>query len=487
MASQHDSASCPELLREQQARLDAARVFGQAQTIAADQQGVAGFVDLEAEDLPSSTELMSGQAIDSATIFGDELTARKYREVLLPTTGQQDGTIPRTPAQKRAHVRVLFKAFKSVPQNSEEGAKMKEKFIKEDHNNHLVEVMCWELLEDCIRRAGTTENLVEAWEPGKARGKNEHWTFAERFDHLAQAMATSKSICKHLFDVPFRVKLVDDPLRSSKRVASNRLLNQKKAESLKRGRQAEKEDEKSAKRSKREQTTGAQVDNNLASQTTQQLAPPATPQPMATQRRPLGMQQPQTPQMQLSPAPRAGSRSTSMQDPNMGRFQSMQGSHTTAFIPTGPSAPQHYYPQALNHGAPHSQPPNFPYPGSMPTMPHQWNPYGRVNLGAVGHARLSIGSPAAEPTGSLPQAQLFPHQLLAWAPDSLLDPNVNFQRDLPVDPNMPDEDPEFHDDFPQQGYYDTAPSSMPQGRTNSSGSTQSEGDYQTNPQTNSNP
>jgi hypothetical protein len=94
-------------------------------------------------------------------------------------------------------------------------------------------------------------------------------------------MATSKSICKHLFDVPFRIKLVDDPLRSSKRVASNRVLNQKKAESLKRGREAEKEDGNDAAKRPRSDSgntnnntgsntgsQGVQVDNNLASHTT---------------------------------------------------------------------------------------------------------------------------------------------------------------------------------------------------------------------------
>lgn len=281
------------------------RVSNEFKKTPADQQGETPFVNLTVEGLPSSSQLMSHQSdaesdsdpdseedpFDADTIFKDVLTARKYREVLLPSKAQQDGTIPQTKEKKWAHVRVLFKAFKMVPQNSDEGEKTKEKFVNMEHNNALVEAVCWELLEDCIRRSEKTMNLVEGWEPGKVKGKTEDWTFEKRFDYLVQAMAQSKSICKHLFDVPFRVKLVDDPLRSAKRVASNRVLNEKKAESLKRGRQAEKEDEEKAKRPKTARCRGAQVDNNLAPQTTRQ------PPHQGTQMAASVMQQQPTPWM----------------------------------------------------------------------------------------------------------------------------------------------------------------------------------------------
>ncbi|EXJ94077.1 hypothetical protein A1O1_02470 [Capronia coronata CBS 617.96] len=426
MAAQHNRASCPAFLREQHARNEAVRIHALAQQIPTDRQGVAGFVNLDVEDLPSSTELMSGQAIDSATIFGDEFTARRYRDVLLPPTGQQDGTIPRTAEQKRAHVKVLFQAFKSVPSASTEGEKMKEKFVKEEHNNHLVEVMCWELLGDLIQRAEKAVNLVEAWEPGKAKGKTEEWTFAERFDHLVGAMAESKAICKHLFDVPFRVKLVDDPLRSSKRVASNRVLNQKKAESLKRGREAEKEDDKKAKR----QATGAQVDNNLALQAIQQQAQqfafpqhgaPQTPQPMGRNMGPTG----QLPQSELRRSANATARSSFSTPPQGIPRSSAPASNMRPSFPA----------QGQQYGSPPGQrrPYNVPYGHGSAEMQAIFGP--PAPLGSMPH--IYNGSGAAIP---LPPQQLqgFPGPGMAQThfqgsepthledDDPSLDPNARF-------------------------------------------------------------
>lgn len=255
-----------DTLDQQEARLRARLIYEMAKTIPADQRGNTPWTGVKLDDLPSSNQLESGE-YDSETIFQDALTASSYHDALLPNKQPPDSTIPTDPEILRAHVKVLFKAFKSVPEdveesedeNSKESRKKKEEedktkrpFILQNHDNHLVESLCWKILETCIYRSKKDQNLVEAWEPGKLKGKKTNFTFAERFDKIVQTMAESKSICKHLFDVDYMYKIVDDPVTAIKRVIANKRLNGKKAELMKRGKEASEEDGKISKRPKTE-------------------------------------------------------------------------------------------------------------------------------------------------------------------------------------------------------------------------------------------
>ncbi|KAK5183994.1 hypothetical protein LTR44_003499 [Exophiala sp. CCFEE 6388] len=251
------------MLLQQEAKLRATLIRETAKTIRAEQRGVTAWTSVKFEDLPSSTELMSG-AHDSATIFQDALTARTYHDVLLPNKQPEDSTIPTDDTILRAHVKVLFKAFKSVPEDAEEGEedatkenkkareeedKTKRPFVNQVHDNHLVESLCWKILETVIYRSKKDQNLVEAWEPGKLKGKKTSFSFAERFDKVVQTMIESKSICKHLFDVDYMFKIVDDPVSAIKRVIANKRLNGKKAELMKLGKGVSEDDgKKTAKR-----------------------------------------------------------------------------------------------------------------------------------------------------------------------------------------------------------------------------------------------
>ena len=80
---------------------------------------------------------------------------------------------------------------------------------------------------------------------------------AERFDSLLFATATSKSMCKHMFDVPYMYKTVDDPKTNLDRIESNRKLNGQKAKVMKRGKEAVAEDDKQGK-AKKQKTTPRQ-------------------------------------------------------------------------------------------------------------------------------------------------------------------------------------------------------------------------------------
>ena len=143
--------------------------------------------------------------------------------------------------------------------------------------------MCWDILEACIARSHLQENLVESYEPGKYKiKKGNGWTFAERFDSLVNSMATSKSMCKHMFDVPYMYKTVDDPKTNLERIESNRKLNGQKAKVMKRGKEAVAEDDKQGKTKKQKTmattATAATATTNTNPQTPlrQRTAPRAT-------------------------------------------------------------------------------------------------------------------------------------------------------------------------------------------------------------------
>ncbi|KIW99828.1 uncharacterized protein Z518_10756 [Rhinocladiella mackenziei CBS 650.93] len=269
LSALHDESNCPEIIQNFQAENEAIAILQRAQRIPIEQQGATAWVGLRAEEIPSSGELMSGLPVDQNTIFSNELAARKYREVLLPRKQQQDETIPQSPEMLRAHVKVLFKAFKCVPETCEDSPQMKKDFINQKHNNVVVECLCWEILRACIERSEKAENLVEAWEPAKFKYKHHNWSFAERFDNIVTTMTNSKTICKHLFDTRYLYRIVDEPLTGDCRVKSNRKLNQMKAEVMKRGKAALEEDEKTATRCK--SATGIP---EQGSETTSSASPP---------------------------------------------------------------------------------------------------------------------------------------------------------------------------------------------------------------------
>ncbi|OQV06965.1 hypothetical protein CLAIMM_11461 [Cladophialophora immunda] len=251
----HDPKTCPEV--QERLRTEAAvhKVLQVAQQIAPPQRGVTEFLNLDLADLAKSSDLMvTEDEEDMDTIFETVLEARMFRQALLPNKRGTDTTIPESQEQLRAHVKVLFKAFKCVPDECGCQDAIKRPFRNQIHDNYLVECLCWEILEGCIERSKKDANLVEAWEPGKFKYKRANdWTFEERFDSIVETMATSKTICKHLFDVKYLLKVVDDPKTNAERVTANRKLNGLKARVMKRGKEAEEEDKRQAKRVKTEE------------------------------------------------------------------------------------------------------------------------------------------------------------------------------------------------------------------------------------------
>ncbi|KIW81822.1 hypothetical protein Z517_04848 [Fonsecaea pedrosoi CBS 271.37] len=262
----HDPKTCPEIQERLNSETAVQNILQVAQQIAPPHRGVSEFLNLDLADLAKSADLMVVEDADGLdTIFETALQARIFRQALLPNKRGRDTTIPSTQEQLRAHVKVLFKAFKCVPEDCSCQDAIKRPFRNQIHDNYLVECVCWEILEACIERSRKDANLVDAWEPGKFKYKRtSDWTFEERFDSIVETMATSKTICKHLFDVKYMLKVVDDPRTNAERVEANRKLNGLKARVMKRGKEAEAEDKRQVKRVKTEESDDEEAEDDFS-------------------------------------------------------------------------------------------------------------------------------------------------------------------------------------------------------------------------------
>jgi hypothetical protein len=137
-----------------------------------------------------------------------------------------DPTIPRTVQQKKAAVKLVFKAYKSVALATD-NAGMLRAFLEQKHDNRHVEIICWSLVDGCIDRCDRGP-LLKAYEPDKAKNTSNIRSFADRLDAIVESLTQQKTICKHLLDAPYLNRFVDDPVGSRQRVESNRKLNKKK-------------------------------------------------------------------------------------------------------------------------------------------------------------------------------------------------------------------------------------------------------------------
>ncbi|ETI20774.1 hypothetical protein G647_07116 [Cladophialophora carrionii CBS 160.54] len=275
----HNPSTCPELVAAANAQQKADLVRLDHEQLGKAQRGVTPFLNLHLSDLAASAVLMLDDNRDTITYFDSELEAEKYRERLLPMKPQPDFTIPQTAAEKKAHVKVLFQAFKCVPAECLEGENIKKPFTNHIHDNVMVECLCWEILRRCIQRSQVLSNLVETYEPDKYKFKKfMDKDFEQRFDAIVNAMARSKSMCKHMYDVPYLFKVIDDPQTNVERIDSNRKLNGQKAVVMKRGKEAVAGDEQQG-RSKKPKTEVAKTESQSAlvpSQPRRQHALPAT-------------------------------------------------------------------------------------------------------------------------------------------------------------------------------------------------------------------
>ena len=205
--------------------------------VAAGAEGVTPYLGTDVFQTSESIAGSRGHELDTALIFNNFQEALDWRAVQFCSRLPSDETIPRSIEEKKAHVKTLFKAFKSV-ELAEDNAGIVKPFLEQRHDNPRVECLCWSVLEACIRRAEVGP-LVATYDSTKAREKPGINTFAKRFDEVVNSMKVSKTICKHLFDSPYINIFIDDPVKAANRVESNRKLNKRKGDTMMAGKQAQ--------------------------------------------------------------------------------------------------------------------------------------------------------------------------------------------------------------------------------------------------------
>lgn len=252
------SNPCRHERREATASAEAKAQKAANDAISEELRGQSSYKDFGLGSMPTSAVLNAGTGENMTrdfeeTFFTDAAAARAYRPLLLGGRAKEDPTIPTTEKAKRAHVKALFIAFKSATSECSDTEEMKRLFVNEHHDNRLVEARCWDIYNAIENASRFKDNIVESYEPHKYKYKHSAWNFATRFDEVCRVLATTKSLAKRAFDAPFLIKFVDDPTHNKTRTESNRTLNAKKSNLMKRGREEEERDEKLACEAKGEE------------------------------------------------------------------------------------------------------------------------------------------------------------------------------------------------------------------------------------------
>lgn len=192
------------------------------------QEGFTPYLHQQQFDKADVVLDMNNDNVDTELIFNNIQEAYDWRSRSRTVNPQSaaDPTIPRNREQKKAAVKLVFKAYKSVALATDNPGMLKA-FQDQKHDNRQVETICWSIVEGCIDRCDRGP-LLNAYEPDKAKNNPSIKTFAERLDAIVESLSHQKTICKHLLDAPYLNRFLDDPVGSKQRVESNRKLNKKK-------------------------------------------------------------------------------------------------------------------------------------------------------------------------------------------------------------------------------------------------------------------
>ncbi|KAL4773099.1 hypothetical protein BDW60DRAFT_221973 [Aspergillus nidulans var. acristatus] len=196
----------------------------------------------------------------ASTIWGSVEEARREMEskVVRP---KHDDTIPRTVAQKRALVKVLFTIITDV-EYSTDNPKMLQKFIKDwESKAKEIELFCWEVVDLMIKRC--TEGPLSS-------GTQFHGNFKLRMAAMIECLHYRKTSFLSALRPTFLQRLVDNPREKMNQSESNQRGNKKKGDDIKVGRRA-----RAAERAASDTTaskTRSRSQNNAQSRKQQQSA-----------------------------------------------------------------------------------------------------------------------------------------------------------------------------------------------------------------------
>ncbi|PLN83909.1 hypothetical protein BDW42DRAFT_199930 [Aspergillus taichungensis] len=180
--------------------------------------------------VPEIEELLDpvNSGADTKTIYPTSQQAREAMCVIQrELQHKRDRTIPTTDEQKRAIVKALFNAMKSLVY-AEDNPAMKRPFVQGKYTDARLEAACWTLLDLTLLRHRQGP-LLGAFSD-KCRGGDAVPNFGQRIQLIMTALEVNKTIVKHVLDPNYTATLVDDPVGSMKRIVSNKQLNRRKGE-----------------------------------------------------------------------------------------------------------------------------------------------------------------------------------------------------------------------------------------------------------------
>ncbi|KAL3431084.1 hypothetical protein BDV09DRAFT_177176 [Aspergillus tetrazonus] len=226
-----------------------------------DEEGIPDIADRK-----KSYELVVDAALhietlkSASTIWRSVEEARREMEskVVRP---KHDDTVPRTAAQKRALVKVLFTIITDV-EYSTDNPKTLQKFIKDwESKAKEIELFCWEVVDLMIKRC---------IEGPLSSGTQFHGNFKLRMAAMIECLHCRKTSFLSALRPTFLQRLVDNPREKMNQSESNQRGNKKKGDDIKVGRRA-----RGAERAASDTTaskTRSRSQNNAQSRRQQQSA-----------------------------------------------------------------------------------------------------------------------------------------------------------------------------------------------------------------------
>ncbi|KAL5048733.1 hypothetical protein BDW71DRAFT_17401 [Aspergillus fruticulosus] len=194
---------------------------------------VDGEINLNIADRKNNYELVVDAALGAktvrpgSTIWESVEEARREMEskVVRP---KRDNTIPRTVAQKRALVKMLFTIITHV-EFSTDNPKILQKFIKDWENKAKeIEWFCWKVVDIMIKRC--TEGPL-------SNGTQFHGNFKQRMAAMTECLHYRKTSFLSALRPTFLQRLVDNPREKMNQSESNQRGNKKKGNDIKVGRE----------------------------------------------------------------------------------------------------------------------------------------------------------------------------------------------------------------------------------------------------------
>ncbi|KAL4868655.1 hypothetical protein BDV12DRAFT_197005 [Aspergillus spectabilis] len=191
------------------------------------------------------------------TYFHSLTEARK--EVLqLPDDLLEDDTIPQTDEEKCAVIKAMRDHILDGHLNEDGPTSLKRLRTNKLYTPKYVEMVCWQILEDMIKRHQQGFLTDQGRSP-----KNEFVSFASRLAAVLQMFAKHKNICKTVLTEPYRWRFIDDPFETEKGTNSNKKNNDSKAVKLNFANECLKEKEQEAR--------AASIDTSTTDPTNRQM------------------------------------------------------------------------------------------------------------------------------------------------------------------------------------------------------------------------